>query len=75
VARDLPRFPPLDRETMDSCAARVDAEDLPILGIMLEGHSRRDAQDALRLGAGELEQRLGRMVDRLKPPIGLLQHR
>jgi hypothetical protein len=39
----------------------------------IEGSSRSDIGEALRLDGGELERRLERMVDRLRPSTGMLK--
>jgi DNA-binding NarL/FixJ family response regulator len=70
VARGTAVFPQLDREVLEACASRVDEDDLPILGIMLDSRSRRDAAEALRLDEPEVERRLARMVDKLRPSTG-----
>jgi DNA-binding NarL/FixJ family response regulator len=73
VARGLRLFPPISREVLDVCAHRLDPDDLPILGMTIEGSSRSDIAEALRLDERELERRLERMVTQLRPSTGLLR--
>jgi DNA-binding NarL/FixJ family response regulator len=73
VARGTALFPRLDGEVLEACASRVDEDDLAILETMLDGHSRREAAEALRLDERELERRLERMVETLRPSTGPLR--
>ncbi len=68
VARDIPVFPPLDREVLESCVERLDTRDLPIFGMMMERTTRQDVAQAARVDEQELDERLEEMVERLRPP-------
>ncbi len=67
VARGIPLFTPLAREVLDVCAIRLEPEDLPILGMLVEGTPRGDVAEVMRLEEPVLEQRLYAMVQRLRP--------
>jgi DNA-binding NarL/FixJ family response regulator len=71
--RGVRLFPPIGGEVLEMCANRLDAEDLPILGMMIESSSVSEVAEALRLDGDELERRLERMVDRLRPSTGALR--
>ncbi len=70
VARDMRMFPPLGRDVLELLAGRLDPEDLSILGMTIEGSTREDVAEALRLDPGELERRLRGMVARVRPRTG-----
>ena len=67
IARDIRLFPPLTGEMLRRHAGQIDPDDLPILGMTIEGTSREDICEALRLDPAELERRLHRMVGLVKP--------
>jgi DNA-binding NarL/FixJ family response regulator len=73
VARDIPLFPPVTRDVLDVCAQRLDTEDLPILGMIVEGTTRADVGEVLRLSDDELGRRVAAMVQRLRPATGALR--
>jgi DNA-binding NarL/FixJ family response regulator len=73
VARGMRRFPEFDSEVLEICGRRVGPDDLPILGMLIESHTRREVAETLRLDERQLEHRLRRMVDRLRPPTGQLE--
>ena len=68
VSRGRSAMPPVLPELMQATATRLDAADLPILGMTLGGTPRAEIADALGLSKKALEQRLGGMLSRLKVP-------
>jgi DNA-binding NarL/FixJ family response regulator len=73
VARGIRMFPPVGRDVLEVCGTRLETEDLPILGMVIEGTPRDEVAEVLRLGSGELEQRLENVVARLRPATGALK--
>ena len=73
VARGRRRFPHFDTEVLDISGRRIGAEDLPILGMAIESHAPGEIAQTLRIDEHELDRRLRRMVQRLRPPTGLLE--
>jgi DNA-binding NarL/FixJ family response regulator len=73
AARGIRLFPPVTRDVLEVCGARLDPEDLPILGMLIEGTPRSDIAEVLRLEQSELELRLEHMVRRLRPATGALR--
>ena len=61
--RVLPAVPP---DLLDAASARLEPEDLPILGMILEGASPADVAATLRLEPRDLSARLDRMIGRLR---------
>jgi DNA-binding NarL/FixJ family response regulator len=69
VARGDRIMPPLSRELLDSAGERLDSEDLPILGMALDGTPEKEIARTLGIAADELTQRLDRMIARLKVEV------
>ena len=67
AARGYPLFTPVARDVLEVCGARLEPEDLPILGMLVEGTPREDVAEVMRLDEEALEQRLYAMVQRLRP--------
>lgn len=75
VARGERVLPPISRELLDAAGARLEPEELPILGMTLEDTSVADMAAALGLEPAEVTRRIDRMIRRLKieapsPPGG-----
>lgn len=62
-------LPPVSAELLDVAGDALDAEDLPILGMLVNRTPRRDIADALQLSADALGHRTARMLTRLKAPV------
>jgi DNA-binding NarL/FixJ family response regulator len=73
VSRGLRFFPPVGRDVLEVCAARLDTEDLPILGMVVEGTPRDEIAEVLRLDEPELDRRFDSIVARLRPATGALR--
>ena len=69
VARGGHVLPPIERQLLDEAAARLDTDDLPILGMVLEGVPHADIADALRIEGEELSRRIDDMIGRLKVDV------
>lgn len=69
VARGERVLPPISRELLDRATTRLDPDELPILGMALEGTSLIDIADALGLQPAEASRRMDRMIQRLKIEI------
>lgn len=66
VARGEPVMPPVSRELMEACAARLDAADLPILGMALDRTPPSEMAAALRVDEARIGQRLMVIAERLR---------
>ena len=66
VARGDRLLPPVGRELMHSASERLDAEDLPILGMALDGTAPPEIAETLRIGEDRLASRLDGMIERLR---------
>jgi DNA-binding NarL/FixJ family response regulator len=73
AARGIRLFPPVTRDVLEVCGARLDPEDLPILGMLVEGTPRSDIAEVLQLQDQALQRRLEKMVQRLRPATGALR--
>lgn len=71
VAKGREVMPPISRELLDAAGARLEPEDLPILGMALERTPPAEIAQTLQLGADELGGRIDRMIDRLKVEVPL----
>lgn len=69
VARGRTAMPKLAPELMQASAARLDLDDLPILGMVLEGTPRADIAEVLSMSEEQLERRLSAMLERLRVPV------
>ena len=63
--RSLPAPP---RALLRAACEQIDAEDQPILGMLMDGTPLADIAATLRLRPGDLDGRLMRMLDRLRVP-------
>jgi DNA-binding NarL/FixJ family response regulator len=66
VARGDRVLPAVPRDLLDAASARLDPEDLPILGMILDGASPADVAATLFLEPRDLSARLDRMIGRLR---------
>ena len=72
VARGERVMPPLSRELLDDANGRLDSDDLPILGMALDGTPETEIARTLGMSNEDLTRRLDRMISRLKVevPVG-----
>ncbi len=66
VARGERVLPPISRELLDGAAKELEPDELPILGMTLEGTSLQEMAGALGIEPVEVTQRIDRMIKRLK---------
>jgi DNA-binding NarL/FixJ family response regulator len=73
VARGGRVLPPVSREHLNAASARLDPEDLPVLGMTLDDTPPREMAQVLGLEPSALAARVDRMVSKLKVdvPVGL----
>ena len=64
-------MPPLERQLLDDAASQLDPDDLPILGMALEGTAPGEIAETLRLTPDELAHRIDRMITRLRVEVPL----
>ncbi|MBJ7332700.1 MAG: response regulator transcription factor [Solirubrobacteraceae bacterium] len=69
ASRGESALPPIGREQMEDAAGRIDPEDLPILGMLVEGTDRADIPGTLNLEPGEFASRLDRMIGALRVEV------
>lgn len=69
VARGDRVLPPVPRELLEAAGTRVDAEDLPILAMMVDGTSPSEVAETLRVDPREIARRLDVMIERLRVEI------
>jgi two-component system, NarL family, response regulator EvgA len=62
VARGIPAVPPIGLEELTECGRRLDADDLPILGMALAGTPYEEIAGVLSLRRRALDRRVGRMI-------------
>ena len=68
VSRGRTAMPDVGPELMQAAATRLDTEDLPILGMTLEGTPPAEIADVLRVTEQDIEARLTAMLSRLRVP-------
>jgi DNA-binding NarL/FixJ family response regulator len=66
VARGERVLPPVTRPLLDAATTAIDAEDLPILGMVLDGTSLGDIAATLRDAPAEVSRRIDRMLEQLR---------
>ncbi|HEV2074850.1 MAG TPA: response regulator transcription factor [Thermoleophilaceae bacterium] len=59
-------LPPVPRELLEEASARLDPDDLPILGMIMDRTSHAEMADVLQLRPGQLEERVARMLRALR---------
>ena len=69
VARGERVIPPLSRELLDDANARLNPDDIPILGMALDGTSEGDIARTLGLSGEEMTRRMDRMISTLKVEV------
>ena len=69
VARGDRVLPPVDRELLERAGAELDPQDLPILGMTIDGTPPAEIAATLRLEPAELSQRIDAMVQRLRVDV------
>jgi DNA-binding NarL/FixJ family response regulator len=68
VAGERP-LPPVGREHLDAATARLRPEDLPLLGLLLAGTSRKDVAATMGLQGGEVPDRIRRLLGDVRPRV------
>ena len=69
VARGDRVLPPVPRELLEAAGTRVDAEDLPILAMMVDGTPPGEVADTLRVPPRDIARRIDVMIERLRVEI------
>ena len=69
VARGERVIPPLSRELLDDANARLASDDIPILGMALDGTPESEIARTLGLSADEMTHRMDRMISTLKVEV------
>jgi dTDP-glucose pyrophosphorylase len=66
IAKGGSLLPPVSRELMEVAGSRLEAEDLPILGMIMDRTDRAGIAEVLRVSGAELEERIIRMLGALR---------
>jgi DNA-binding NarL/FixJ family response regulator len=61
--------PPIIPELLEAAGAALHADDRPMLELLVESTPRADIAAALRLSTGEIDERVGRMLARLRTRV------
>lgn len=69
VARGERMLPPISRELLNGVSNRLEADELPILGMTLEDTPLAEIADTLGVEPAEISHRIDRMIKRLKVEI------
>ena len=69
VAKGGEVMPPVTRELLDAATAQLEPDDLPILGMALDGTPHAEIAETLRVDAEELATRVDGMIGRLKVEV------
>jgi DNA-binding NarL/FixJ family response regulator len=66
AARGDSALPPISEPLLEAAGHALDAEDLPLLGMLVNGTRTADIATTMRLGRVELDERIAGMLSRLK---------
>jgi len=69
VSRGESNLPPVSAEHLNDAAARLQAEDLPLLGLLLDGTPPHDIAETLRIEPGALPGRIDRVLAHLRVDV------
>jgi len=69
TARGEAALPPVSEPLLEAAGQTLDGEDLPVLGMLVNRTPTSDIAQAMRIGRAELEQRIARMLKRLKVSV------
>ncbi len=69
VARGERVLPPISRELLDAAGGRLEADELPILGMTLEETALAEMAGALGIAPADVDRRIDRMIKRLKVEV------
>lgn len=69
VAAGERMLPPVTPEHMNEAAARLQAEDLPLLSLLVDGTAPADIGQTLRIPTGELRGRIDRVLAQLRVEV------
>lgn len=69
IAKGETLLPPVSRELMEVAASRLEPEDLPILGMIMDRTARPEIAEVLRVPRTELDERIVRMLGALRVEI------
>lgn len=69
VARGDRVLPPVPHELMNAASRELEAQDLPILSMVVEGHSTAEVAQTLRIEPRDVLARIDAMIDRLRVEV------
>jgi DNA-binding NarL/FixJ family response regulator len=70
VARGNSVFPSIAPELARAPHSRIDRDDVPLLGMLADGASQGEVAAVLRMEPAEVEVRVERLIEVLKPTVG-----
>jgi DNA-binding NarL/FixJ family response regulator len=62
-------LPPVDRRQLDAAADRIRPEDLPLVGLLVAGTSRKDIATTMGLASSEVPERIRRLLGDVRPRV------
>ena len=68
VARGNTVLPPVPRELLEEATARLDPDELPVFGMLIDGTSSSEIGDVLGLPPSEIVDRTRSIIGKLRPP-------
>ena len=69
VAKGMRAVPPVPQQLLREAGGRLDVEDLPILGMVLEDTTPAEIATTLRIDHAELNRRIDRMIATLRVEV------
>lgn len=67
VARGNSVLPPVPRALLEEAAGKLDAEELPVFGMLMDGTSSQEIGDVLGRSNGEVVERTRAIIQKLRP--------
>lgn len=68
VARGHSVLPPVPRELLEEATSKLDEDELPVFGMLIDGTSSHEIGGVLGVPAGEIVERTRSIIQKLRPP-------
>lgn len=68
VARGHSVLPPVPRELLEEATAKLDEDELPVFGMLMDGTAGEEIGDVLGVPGGEVVDRTRSIIQKLRPP-------
>ncbi len=69
VAGEGKVLPEVSREMLDQASARIDPDDLPVLGMLLDDATPAEVAETMRIERDEVSRRIDRLLGRLRVDV------